>query len=124
MKILKASLKSKRAFTLIELLVVIAIIAILGAMILPVLAAAKKRAAQATCINNLKELGLGMIMYVGDSSDVYPACASVTYSYHLEDWIYWRTPPNVPTLNGILMTIDKSPILSNLGSVAATNIFR
>jgi prepilin-type N-terminal cleavage/methylation domain-containing protein len=80
------------AFTLIELLVVIAIIAILAAMLLPVLSAAKKRAAQAACINNLKQLGLGMKMYVDDNHDTYPGCASRSqYGFHREDWIYWRT---------------------------------
>ena len=120
---------SKRAFTLIELLVVIAIIAILAAMLLPALAAAKRRAGQATCLNNLKQLGLGMTMYLGDNNDVYPACASGTsYGPHLEDWIYWRLPTypgGTPVINGVTMTIDKSPIFVDLGnSAASTNIFR
>jgi len=56
-------------FTLIELLVVIAIIAILAALLLPALTAAKKRASQATCLSNQKQLAMAWTMYVGDNGD-------------------------------------------------------
>ena len=56
-------------FTLIELLVVIAIIAILAAILLPVLSVAKERAIRVQCVNNLRQVAMGMITYCGDNND-------------------------------------------------------
>jgi len=66
-------LKQKKAFTLIELLVVIAIISILAAILFPVFARARENARRASCLSNLKQIGLGAMMYTQDYDERYPA---------------------------------------------------
>ena len=61
-----------RGFTLIELLVVIAIIAILAAILFPVFARAREKARQSQCLSNVKQLTLGMLMYVQDYDERFP----------------------------------------------------
>jgi len=62
----------RRGFTLIELLVVIAIIAILAAILFPVFAQARAKARGASCLSNLKQLTLGMVMYAQDYDETFP----------------------------------------------------
>jgi len=64
--------RKKKGFTLIELLVVIAIIAILAAMLLPALSKAREKAREAACMNNLKQLGLAIMMYTNDYGEYLP----------------------------------------------------
>ncbi len=67
----------RRGFTLIELLVVIAIIAILAAILFPVFARAREKARQTACLSNVKEITLGILMYVQDYDERFPFSYSV-----------------------------------------------
>jgi len=79
----KSTFTARRGFTLIELLVVIAIIAILAAILFPVFARARENARRASCMSNLKQIGLGMMMYAQDY-DEHVICHSLSVS-----GLYW-----------------------------------
>lgn len=73
-------MNARRGFSLIELLVVIAIIAILAALLFPVLSSARTRAQRTTCLNNLRQINLGLRMYSDESIDKVPRTPGTTRS--------------------------------------------
>jgi prepilin-type N-terminal cleavage/methylation domain-containing protein len=100
---MKKIVQQKKAFTLIELLVVIAIIAILAAMLLPALAAAKRKAQRISCVNNLKEASLAFRIWEGDNGDKYPQAVSTS-------------------AGGALETVEHGNTVSTFGPYGAANV--
>ena len=81
--------RSAPAFTLVELLVVIGIIAVLVALLLPVLSKARRHAEQVACLAHLRQVGVAFIAYSYDNRGWLPAPA-VAWTVYPEDWVHWQ----------------------------------
>ncbi|RYG41055.1 prepilin-type N-terminal cleavage/methylation domain-containing protein [bacterium] len=117
------SRSSSRAFTLIELLVVIAIIAILAAILFPVFAQAKEAAKKTSCLSNVKQIGLGATLYLGDYDDVFPIFSSSekigTTTIAHRWWFSWEIAGGKIVLNrrgGLLQPYLKGYVIQDCPS--------
>jgi len=100
----------RSGFTLVELLVVIGIIAVLIGVLLPALNKARAAANRAVCLSNIRQLGMGILMYCNNNGGWFPTCAywaeNPGYEQYPDDWIYWQANRN----------LDDSPIAKLLNA--------
>lgn len=103
---------SRKGFTLIELLVVIAIISILAAILFPVFARARENARRASCMSNLKQIGLGMMMYAQDYDETFPPAIRGLYRTQST----YQTDTNTSKPSGVFTVSDGSGASGQTGN--------
>jgi prepilin-type N-terminal cleavage/methylation domain-containing protein/prepilin-type processing-associated H-X9-DG protein len=99
----------RRGFTLVELLVVIAIIALLMAILVPALEAARLRAQDVLCTSNIRQIGLLLLMYLDDNDDVMPWVGD-NRTHRQCNRFRWFRPGTITTKAADLMPIDDSTL--------------
>jgi prepilin-type N-terminal cleavage/methylation domain-containing protein len=102
--------RPSRAFTLVELLVVIGIIAVLIALIMPLLGKVRAAGNRTACLSNIRQLGIGILMYCNNNQGCFPTCGfwaqNPAFAQYPDDWIYWQANRN----------LDDSPIAKLLNT--------
>jgi len=108
-------------FTLVELLVVIAIIAILASILFPVFARARENARRTSCLSNLKQIGLGIMMYVQDYDETYPRYEQLKDGSTTDKWLWRETVQPYVKSDKQLFTCPSSPGGANEGGYGANS---